>query len=531
MNLSAITQVFKFTVSVIFCLVVLKNIICYLKQKKYRSQRIRCLFFPFYGIREFIPAGPNLKALRPKIDKRVGGRQIVAGRSQTSLEPHLYITGSQLFRQFLEVENKYFKRTGASEKTHPNKTFFFENGAKGIKYRSIYTGFFQAENIKEIIPRIEAVFEESFKNVAAKLFEDKVEVNSEGQLRLKQGVKVEDLEWNKVDFKPFLEEPFDKMINVVLFGSKSSEDSPQFEGDKLFSEAVREFILLKLRSFATIPNILSAGLISDWKLSAISRKVVVEKKRFFRIMKNFFDKRKNSGKFDGTNLLDLTIRHNQKCLKEGNNEDLLDDERIVDIMRTFYFAGYDTSKANSGFGLFNLSLYPKIREKFIKDVEMLNKQDPEHRDYDSAEYITKFVRENLRLLGPAPITFPRYCAKTCKIGDYKIYKGSLVSIRIDLFHTDPEIYDKPFEFNPERFSDKKTLEKATRKLCNIPFYSGRRSCIGQYLGEMLVKIVLRTALTYFEFKWDGESKIEFGKGAALSPKHIKVAIKPKIVIT
>ena len=319
------------------------------------------------------------------------------------------------------------------------------------------------------------------------------------------------------------------MINVVLFGSKSAEDSPDFDGDKLFSEAVREFMMLKFKAFVNIPNLLSGGLICDWKLTPISRKTDAEEKKFFKIMKAFFDKRKNSGKFDGINILDLTIRHNKRCLEEGRKEDMLDDERVVDVMRTFYFGGYDTSKSNSGFGLFNLSYYPEMRAAFVKDVDMLNKQNPEDRDYDSADYMTKFVKENLRLLGPAQGVFPRYCAKTCKIGGYKIYKGTLVSTRIDLFNTDPAIYQNPFEFNPERFADKKTVDKATRNLSNIPFYAGRRSCVGQYLGEMLIKIVLRSALTIFDMQWDGKSERELSFAGPMNPKHIRMELKPRII--
>ena len=505
-----------------------KQILCYLKLSKYRSQGIRCFFYPIMGIRRSVRGRVILKDIRKRVEEKVNGDQLIAGNSLMSTEPQLLITGSKLFREFLLVENENFVRTGSTEKVYQNKSFFFENGKKAMKYRGIYTGFFKAENINKIIPQIETIFEDSFKKVAVKLFNSKVELNSSGQLLLKDGVQKEDLGWKNIDFQPFLKEPFDKMINVVLFGSKSKEDSPKFEGGKLFSEAIREFIFLKFRAFINIPNLLSGGLINDWKLSPISRKVDVEEKKMFKMMKEFFDNRMKSGKYDGVNLLDLTIRHNQRCLDQGNKEDLLDDERIVDFMRTFYFGGYDTSKSTSGFALFNLSYYPEMREKFLKDVDMLNKQDPEKRDYDSAEYMSRFIKENLRLLGPFQSTLPRYCTKTCKIGGYKIHKGSFVCVRMDLFHTDPAIYNKPFDLNPERFADKKTVDKATRNLSNIPFYTGRRSCIGQYLGEMLIKIVLRTALTVFEVQWDGKSQREFSMAGPMAPRHINISLKPRI---
>ena len=526
----------------------IRQLIIYLKLNKYRSQGIRCYYAPIFGIRKAVPGGAILEKVRKMVDKKVRGDQLVAGNSLMRLEPFLYITGSQLFRPFLEVENKYFKRTGASEKTHPNKSFFFEKGELALSRRAIFAEFFKAKNLKKMIPRIEAFFEESFKNLAVRLYKNKVELDSGGQLRLKQGVKVEDLEWKKVDFKPFLKEPFDKIINFVLFGSKSSEDSPKFDGDKPFNEAAKEFNLLKKGIFFNLDNLVFGGKLSDWKLTGASRKVEEQKKKIYKTMKNFFENRtsrqkkenKNSDSEDFINLSGLMFQYNQKQEEGGKvwqknnrnskNKKIMDFETIIDTLRTFHFAGYDIAKGNAGIALLNLSLHPKIREEFLKDVELLNKQDPEIRDYDSAEYITKVVKENLRLFGPSQGGFPRarICTKTCKIGGYKIYKGSLVSVRTDLFNTDPEIYDKPFEFNPERFGDKKLVKKATHNLSYVPFSSGSRSCQGQYLGEILIKTLLRTVLTFFEIRWDRESVMELISVATLEPRHINLELKPKI---
>ena len=166
--------------------IILKQVVCYLKMNKYRTQGIKCFFFPLFGIRKSLPRGANFKRIRDVCDEKAKGAQIVAGNSLARLEPHLFITGPGLVKEFLLLDNDYFKKTGFSEKVYPNKSFVYENGAAAMKYRGIYTGFFQAENIKKIIPRIEAVFEESFKNLAVKLFEDKVELGPEGHLKLKQ---------------------------------------------------------------------------------------------------------------------------------------------------------------------------------------------------------------------------------------------------------------------------------------------------------------------------------------------------------
>ena len=126
----------------------IKKVISYLKLNKYRSQGIRCYFYPLKGIRRSMPDGPLLlKDVRQRFEEKFKGDELVAGNALISTEPQLLITGAKLFREFLLVENENFMRTGSAEKTNPNKSFFFENGKKGMKYRSIYTGFFQAENI------------------------------------------------------------------------------------------------------------------------------------------------------------------------------------------------------------------------------------------------------------------------------------------------------------------------------------------------------------------------------------------------
>ena len=288
--------------------------------------------------------------------------------------------------------------------------------------------------------------------------------------------------------------------------------------------------MLEGLSIFKLHNLLSAGLITKWRLSPSSRKVVTEKKKIFKIMIDFYNKRRMSGKHDGVNILDLMIRHNQKVeAGEISQDEYLDDERVVDIMRAFYFAGYETSMTQSAIGLYYLSVnYDFLENFFGKDVDLLNQKDPKERNYDDAKNMEIFVKETLRLFGPLNVTLPRYCTKTCKIGKYKIYKGSLVSVRMDLLRTDPSIYENPYNFLPRRFSDKNMADKATRNLSNIPFYAGRRSCIGQYLGEVLVKIVLRSVLTSFEICRDIDSRPVFGNLTVVDLAKAGLNLKPLV---
>ena len=54
---------------------------------------------------------------------------------------------------------------------------------------------------------------------------------------------------------------------------------------------------------------------------------------------------------------------------------------------------------------------------------------------------------------------------------------------------DPDYFQNPTEFRPERFQDKEELSRMN-PYAFIPFSAGPRNCIGKKVGELEVKIVL-----------------------------------------
>lgn len=64
------------------------------------------------------------------------------------------------------------------------------------------------------------------------------------------------------------------------------------------------------------------------------------------------------------------------------------------------------------------------------------------------------------------------------------------------FHRDPEIYENPMDFNPDRFIDSPT--GSTVKGCYyLPFGDGPRNCIGMRMGKLTSKLGLALILAKF----------------------------------
>ena len=69
---------------------------------------------------------------------------------------------------------------------------------------------------------------------------------------------------------------------------------------------------------------------------------------------------------------------------------------------------------------------------------------------DSLKYTNAFIKESLRFFPTVPIN-GRFNRKECKFGDYIIPKGSHISFRAATINFDPDQFDFPNEFIPERY--------------------------------------------------------------------------------
>lgn len=85
----------------------------------------------------------------------------------------------------------------------------------------------------------------------------------------------------------------------------------------------------------------------------------------------------------------------------------------------------------------------------------------------------------------------------CAEAKLVLREGLSILIPIHGIHHDPEIYDQPEEFRPERFSPE---EIKKRPNCSfLPFGDGPRHCIGLRFAMMQTRIGLVKLLKHFRF--------------------------------
>lgn len=162
----------------------------------------------------------------------------------------------------------------------------------------------------------------------------------------------------------------------------------------------------------------------------------------------------------------------------------MSDELISANMVSFLVAGHETTSGLLSFAFLLLLQHPDAYRKVQEEVDRVvggEKLSVGH--LKQLNYINAVLRETLRLhpTAPAYIRSIRSSNKNDSEdlggGKYTIKRSDRLVCLSGKIQRDPEVYDDPHSFKPERM-----LEENFRKLPNSawkPFGTGVRSCIGR----------------------------------------------------
>ncbi|KAL6655660.1 hypothetical protein ACP70R_006486 [Stipagrostis hirtigluma subsp. patula] len=140
----------------------------------------------------------------------------------------------------------------------------------------------------------------------------------------------------------------------------------------------------------------------------------------------------------------------------------------------------------------------------------------EATDLPKLQYLRCVIMETLRLHPPTPLLVPHESSIDCAVSGFHIPKGTMLLVNTSAIHKDPEIWDKPTNFIPERFED----EKGEGKMA-MPFGMGRRRCPAENLGMQMVGLALGTMIQCFDWERVGEELVDMTDGSGLTaPKAV-----------
>ncbi|ESO89269.1 hypothetical protein LOTGIDRAFT_106561 [Lottia gigantea] len=118
-------------------------------------------------------------------------------------------------------------------------------------------------------------------------------------------------------------------------------------------------------------------------------------------------------------------------------------------------------------------------------------------DINKMVYIKSCILETIRLRSPGVI--PRYVVQPFQIGKYTVPVGHRIFASVFWAHRNPDCFQDPNRFNPERW-DTKDIERNVFPKYFFPFGGGRYQCPGRWFGLMEIQIFLVMFLKKFKFE-------------------------------
>ncbi|CEL55391.1 O-methylsterigmatocystin oxidoreductase OS=Aspergillus parasiticus GN=ordA PE=3 SV=1 [Rhizoctonia solani AG-1 IB] len=169
----------------------------------------------------------------------------------------------------------------------------------------------------------------------------------------------------------------------------------------------------------------------------------------------------------------------------------------------------------------------------IYDEETL----PSWSDEQRMPFIRAIVKETLRWRPPLPNCVPHRLEQDDTYQGYLLPKDSTIICSIWAIHSNPERYEDPLKFNPNRFL-KYGLSMASSMVQSDPFErdhfafgAGRRSCPGVQLAEQGIFIAISRLLWAFEFSAHPGTVVNTDQstfhGSIRRPKKYPLVITPR----
>lgn len=204
--------------------------------------------------------------------------------------------------------------------------------------------------------------------------------------------------------------------------------------------------------------------------------------------------------------------------KAARPRDLLDvfmtvkgatDEYLCGEVTTFLIAGHDTTAHTLSWLLYEVSKRPDIEEKVIAEVKSvfgdLCLQEfvmPDSEKLRQLQYCEMVIDEVLRLHPIAATGSMRVTTKddTLPGTGFHVKKGTSVLMPPYPMHHDPEFWEKPEDFCPERFSPDGVRARRDKGICYIPFSIGPRNCVGQFVAKFEALIVVAILYSRYEIR-------------------------------
>lgn len=235
----------------------------------------------------------------------------------------------------------------------------------------------------------------------------------------------------------------------------------------------------------------------------------------------------------GKRLIDKKMTEISERLEKGEEIDgflpaMISDskltrEELYANISELMLGAVDTTSNTMQWVLHQLSEQPEAQEKMYREVMEVTGGDICNTDHlQKLVYLKAFIKEVLRLYPIAGVV-TRVLNNDLELCGYNIPKDTTVIASTYWMARDPDLYEDPEEFRPERWLRDRDNGTTKHNFAWLPFGFGPRMCIGRRVAELEMYLLTSRIIQNFEIRpTEGEPVEVISRGLLVPSRSVNV---------
>ncbi|MFJ8648637.1 cytochrome P450 [Streptomyces sp. NPDC093546] len=229
---------------------------------------------------------------------------------------------------------------------------------------------------------------------------------------------------------------------------------------------------------------------------------------------------RRSGRLDRPDLLSVLL-----SARDADTGEALTDVEVRDQIMTILFAGTETTASTLSWAFHELARHPEVERQLVAEIEEVVGDRPvTMEDVPRLAAIRRVLDEVIRLYGVTLLM--RRATAEVDLGGFTIPAGAEVAFSLYALHRDPELYEEPDRFDPDRWLPERRAALGREDF--VPFGAGNRKCIGDAFSWTEATIVLATVLRRWRLRpQPGQPSPKAAASAMAHPDRVPMTVLPR----
>ncbi|MGA0121797.1 MAG: cytochrome P450 [Gaiellales bacterium] len=207
----------------------------------------------------------------------------------------------------------------------------------------------------------------------------------------------------------------------------------------------------------------------------------------------------------------------------------LPEESLRLQVATLLIAGHETTSALMTWAIYYLTGHPEILSATQREIDEVLGGDiaatPSWEQVHRLDALDRVFMESLRLSPILPAFLRRPFRDEVLLGRYRVPAGTDVIVFLPALHTNPEWWDRPERFDPDRWLPERRHE--INEHAYYPFGLGQRACVGRGFALLEARAVLGMILRAFDLERDPDYELHTTLALTVKPADLHVTAVPR----